>query len=281
MSATGKTQQMEGLVAWITGGGSGLGRALALEMARRGAIVAVSGRRLERLEETVTLVRELGGDGLIAPCDVTDEAGVEAALRSVVEARGRLDLAVAGAGYGAVGAFERLEAAVWRRQFEVNVVGVVITLRAALPELRKTRGRAAVISSVAGKIALAGSAPYSASKYALVGLCNALYQELAGTGVSLTNLLPGYVESEIAQVDSHGVHHPDWQDRRARRFMWPAERAARVMVDAIWARRREHTFTAYGRAGAFAGQFLPGLVYPLLARQRAQQRARKAEGSEG
>ena len=268
--------RFEGQVAWVTGGGSGIGRALALELARQGARVAVSGRRVERLAEVVAEIEALGRPALAVPCDVTDEAEVERAVAGVVERFGRLDVAVANAGFGVSGRFERLGAADWRRQLEVNVVGAAVTLKAALPHLRASRGRAAVVASVAGMVALPAMGPYCASKFAARALGLSLAAELHGTGVSCTTLHPGFVESEINQVDNLGRFDPARPDRRPERLMWPADRAARVMVRAIHARKREYVFTWHGKIGAWLGRHWPGLVHFGATRAGARRRADEA-----
>ncbi len=189
--------RFEGSAAWITGGGSGIGKALALELARQGADVAVSGRRVDRLEGVVAEIEALGRRGLAVPCDVTDEASVEAAVAQVVDGFGKLDVAVANAGYGVTGRFEKLTAADWRRQLDVNVVGAAITLRTALPHLRETGGRAAIVESVAGMLFLPAQAPYVASKAAARGMGLCLSAELHRSGVSSTTIHPRLVASEI------------------------------------------------------------------------------------
>lgn len=259
-------KRFDGLTAWVTGASSGIGRALAMELASRGADVAVLARRADRLEDVAAAVRGQGRRCLALPVDVTDEDAMQAAAAQVAAEWGRLDVVVANAGFGISAPFEEVTAAQWRQQMEVNVVGVAITLRAALPHLKRTRGRAALVSSVMGKLAMAGSAPYCASKFALVGMADSLFQELAGTGVSVTNILPGLVESEIGQVDNRGTFRADWKDRRPQQLMWKTDRAARSVADAIHARKREHVFTGHGKVGAFLGQHIPGLIYPLMAR---------------
>lgn len=261
-------RSFEGKAAWITGGGSGIGRALALELARRGADVAVSGRREARLAEVAHEIEALGRRGLAIPCDVTDESQIERAADAVASQLGRLDVVVANAGFGVVGTVEKLDAAQWRRQLDVNVVGLALTAKHALPHLRATEGRLALIGSVAAFVPLAKNAAYVASKAAVRAIGNTLAIELAGSGVSCTTLHPGFVESEIAQVDNEGVHHADRKDPRPSKLMWPADKAARVMADAIWARKREHVFTGHGKLGAFLGQHLPGLA--VFAQRRGR-----------
>lgn len=260
-------------VVWITGGGSGIGRALALEFARQGADVAVSGRRQERLDEVVAEVEGLGRRGLAVPCDVTDEAAVGLAVARIVEELGHLDVAVANAGFGVSGRFERLTAADWRRQLDVNVVGTAITLRAALPHLLERRGRAVVIASVAGMVAFPTSTAYCASKFAVRAMGLALSAELHGTGTTCTTIHPGFVESEIAQVDIRGEFDPSRQDKRPKKLLWSAERAARVIVRAVRARKREYTFTAHGKLGGFLGRHAPGLVHFAMTRGAGKRQA--------
>lgn len=261
-----------GLVVWVTGGGTGIGRALALEFASKGADVAISGRRKERLEEVAAEVRQLGRRALTLACDVADEAACEAAVTQIVAELGRLDVAVANAGFGVSGRIEQLTAADWRRQFDVNVIGVVNTVRAALPELRKTQGRLGLVSSVMGMIAMPGQGPYAASKFAVRAIGLTLAQELHGSGVSCTTVYPGFVESEITQVDIQGKFDPSRKDPRPKQFIWSASKAARVMVKAIFARRREYVFTNHGKAGAFMGRHFPGLVHFVMTRGRTKKK---------
>jgi NAD(P)-dependent dehydrogenase (short-subunit alcohol dehydrogenase family) len=253
-------------VVWITGGGSGIGREMALEFARQGAAVAISGRREALLEEVATEIRALGARALPVVCDVTDEASVQAAIEAVIEAFWKLDVAVANAGFSVAGRIETLSADDWRRQFDTNVVGAAITAKHALPELRKTRGRLVLVGSVAGMVCAPGVGAYHASKHAVRAIGQTLAMELHGSGVSVTTIHPGFVESEIARVDNRGVHHPDRRDPRPQKLMWRGEDAARVMVRAIAARRREYTFTAHGRAAAFLGRHAPSLVHQVITR---------------
>jgi NAD(P)-dependent dehydrogenase (short-subunit alcohol dehydrogenase family) len=254
-------------VVWITGGGTGIGRALALEFARQGATVAVSGRREERLQEVVQAIEAKGSKAIAVRCDVTDEASVAEAAQKVVRTLGGLDVTVANAGFSVAGRIEKLSAADWRRQLDVNVIGVAMTARYAIPHLRERKGRLALIGSVAAMLSTPGMGAYSASKYAVRAIGQALSAELHESGVSCTTIHPGYIESEIARVDNQGRHDPDREDRRPKNLMWSADRAARVMVDAIAKRKREYTFTGHGKLGAFAGRHLPGLVHYGVTRK--------------
>ncbi len=253
-------------VVWITGGGSGIGEGLAREFARQGAKVAISGRRLHKLEGVVQSIEDAGGeDALPVQCDVTEEAQVEQAVAQIVEHWGRLDVAVANAGFAVAGTIEKLDAEDWRRQFDTNVVGVAITARHALPHLKKVDGRVALMGSVAGVVSAPGNGPYHASKFAVRAIGQTLAMELAATGVSCTTIQPGYVASEIGQVDNRGSFREEWEDKRPQAIMWSAERAAKVCVEAIWQRKQEFTFTGHGKAAAFVGKHAPGLIVGAYA----------------
>ncbi len=255
----------EGSVVWITGGGSGIGEALALAFAYEGAHVAVSGRRVEKLEQACEKIRRAGVEALAVQCDVSDEEQVAAAVAQVIETWGRLDVAIANAGFGVGGAIINLSAEEWRRQFDTNVVGVAMTAKYTIPELKKHEGRLVLMGSVAGTVAMPGNGAYHASKYAVRAIGQTLSMELVGTGVSCTTIQPGFVESEIGQVDNSGQFREDWQDRRPQRFMWSGERAAKVCLDAITSREREFTFTGHGKVLASLGKHAPGAIYTAFA----------------
>ncbi|MCA9530330.1 MAG: SDR family NAD(P)-dependent oxidoreductase [Myxococcales bacterium] len=256
-----RRRRFEGQGVWITGGGSGLGRALALELAREGAALAVSGRRRERLDEVVEAIAGEGAAGFAVPCDVTDDEGLRAAAEEAAGALGGMHVAIANAGFAVSGRVAKLTADQWRRQLDVNVVGAALTARYALPYLRQTSGRLVLIGSVASMITTSGSGAYCASKAAVRAIGQALSLELHGSGVTCTTIHPGFVESEIAQVDNQGVFDASREDHRPQKLMWPADRAASAMVDAIAARRREYVFTGHGKVGAFIGRHAPGFVH--------------------
>ncbi|MBI4701239.1 MAG: SDR family oxidoreductase [Deltaproteobacteria bacterium] len=267
-------------VAWVTGAGSGIGREIALELGRQGAAVAVSGRRPDRLEDVTAAIEALGVPALSVPCDVRAEPEVAAAVARVVERFGRLDVAVANAGVSVNGRVADLDAEQWRRQLDTNVVGVALTARHALGELRKQGGRLCLVGSVAGFVTAPGFGAYHASKYAVRALGQTLAMELHGTGTSCTAVHPGFVESEIAQVDGQGRFDPSRPDRRPRKLMWPAERAGRAIVRALCKRKREVVFTGHGHIVAWAGMHVPWLVHLLMTRSAMLRRAARAGGRE-
>ncbi len=256
----------DGKVVWITGGNSGIGLACALEFARQGARLALSARREDRLTEAAELCRAAGAECLVVPCDVTDDEAVAAAVATIVRHYGQLDVAMANAGCAVAGRVAQLDAETWRRQLDVNVLGLVSTVRYALPELEKTGGRLALVGSVIAYVHPPKNGAYAASKAAVHAIGQTLSAELARSEVSCTTIHPGFVASDIARVDNDGVFDPERADKRPAQLMWKAEDAARVMVAAIAARKPLFVFTGHGRLAAWLGRFTPGLVRMVLSR---------------
>lgn len=253
-------------VIWITGAGSGLGKSLALELAKYGAKIALSGRREAPLISVAEELKKQNGTSLVIPCDVTDTVGIEEALSKIIENFGQLDVVIANAGFGVSGKFEQLTDKDWTRQYAVNVVGLTQTVRLALPYIKHSKGRIVLIGSVAAFAFAGKAAPYCSSKAAVHAIGECLSLELYGSGVTCTTIHPGFVESDIARVDNQGVFHADAPDKRPAKLMWKADDAARVMVRAIYKRKRIFVFTWHGKFGAFLGRHFPNLLYFLQTR---------------
>jgi short-subunit dehydrogenase len=249
-----------GQVVLITGASSGIGAALAREWARRGADVALCARRSERLEAVARDCRALGRRALVLAGDVTRDGDLERAVAETRAALGKIDVVVANAGFGVAGSLDALSIDDYRRQLETNVFGVLRTIYAGLDELRRTRGRLVLVGSVSGHVATPGASAYSMSKFALRGLAESLGPELAAHGVAVTLVSPGFVESEIRQVDNRGVHHPDARDPVPGWLQMPAATAARHIVKAVARRRREAVITGHGKVAVFLQRHASWLV---------------------
>jgi short-subunit dehydrogenase len=249
-----------GRVALITGASSGIGAALARELAHQGADLVLLARRRDRLATVKTDIERTGRRVVALTADVTVDGDVERAVAATLTGFGRLDVVVANAGFGVVGLVERLTLDDYRRQFETNVFGVLRTVQASLAALKASRGRLAIIGSVAGYVATPGASPYSMSKFAIRGLAAALGHELAPAGVSVTLVIPGYVASEIRRVDNAGVFRTEAREPVPARLIMSAPRAARQIVRAIERRRREVVITGHGKVGVFVQRHAPWLV---------------------
>lgn len=253
-------------VVWITGASSGIGRQLALSFTRKGAIVAASARRMEELNQLVSEIESSGGRAAAFYCDVLKEDGIKSCSEAIIKKFGHIDVAVANAGFGVFGKIENLDATEWQRQLAVNVTGVALTAKYALPFLRKTSGRLVLIGSVAAYFPSPGVGAYAASKAAVRAIGQALMVELNGSGVTCTTIHPGFVNSDIARVDNTGVLHKDRTDPRPANLMWPTEKAAEVMVKAIYQRKGDYVFTGHGKIAVFIAKVFPGLARKISAK---------------
>lgn len=253
-------------IVWITGASSGIGRAMSFEFAKNGAIVAVSARRMDELDKLVSEIENSGGTAKAFFCDILDEVSIKNCINQIIDTFGKLDVAVANAGFGVFGKMEDLTQEEWQRQFQGNVIGLALTAKYALPHLKQTRGRLALVGSVGAYLPNPYVGAYGASKAAVNSIGLTFQVELQDTGVSCTTLHPGFVKSEIARIDNEGVWHPDRKDPRPEKMMWPTEKAAKVMVKAIWQRKRNYVFTAHGKFFIWMQRWFPSVMRKMMAK---------------
>ena len=262
-----RRQRFAGNAVFITGASSGIGAALAREFAREGADVALAARRTDRLEALAAEVGKTGRRAVVIACDVTRDGDLERAVERTRAVLGKLDVVVANAGFGVSGPLERLSLDDYRRQLETNVFGVLRTIYATLDDLKKTRGRLVLIGSVSGHVGVPGSSAYSMSKFAVHGLAASLGHELAQYGIAVILISPGFVESEITQVDNRGVWHAEAPRRPLpRAIVMPTPAAARKIVSAVARRRREAVITPFGKTAVFLQRHLPGALSVAIRR---------------
>ena len=250
---------------FITGASSGIGASLAEEFVKLGARVTILGRRKDRLEALARRFDPSGHQVLPVVADVTQPAELEAAVAQTRSAFGKIDVVIANAGFGVVGAFEKLTIDDYRRQFETNIFGVLNTVSATLEDLKKSRGAIGIVGSVAGVIPLPNASAYSMSKAAVNAFAEALRAELKPKCVSVTLLSPGFVSSEIRMVDNRGELHatkdplPSW-------ILVAPDRAAREMIAAIGSRKGERIITGHGKVLVAAKRHFPTLVSWVIGR---------------
>jgi short-subunit dehydrogenase len=189
------------MVAVITGASAGIGRATAAALARAGVRLVLGARRRDRLEEVAQAIRAGGGEAFAVVADVAEGDQVDALVGRAVAAYGRLDLMVANAGIGYFAPVEQTPIGIAEDLWRVNVLGTLHAIRAALPAMRRQgAGHLIVVSSVSGKRGSPGSGLYAATKFAQVGLCEALRVELTGTGIAVSLVCPVGTATEFFEA---------------------------------------------------------------------------------
>ena len=196
-------QQLQGKVALVTGASSGIGEATAAALAAEGAAVAIAARRVDRLDTLKAKLEAEGARVVAVELDVTDEAACRAAVERTVQELGGLDIVINNAGVMLLGPIEGADTQDWRRMVETNVLGLMYVTHAALPHLLERGGDVVQVSSVAGRVARAGSGVYNASKFAVGAFSESLRQEVTTRGVRVTLVEPGAVATEL---QSHITH---------------------------------------------------------------------------
>jgi NADP-dependent 3-hydroxy acid dehydrogenase YdfG len=212
----------------ITGASSGIGAATARDAAGAGYRLVLAARSVDRLDE---LARELGGEerALAVSCDVTEWDQQTAMVQTALEHFGRLDVVFANAGFGAPRGFLNSDPEHWRSMVLTNVYGAALTIRATIEPLKETRGHLLLTGSVAGRRALPGSL-YSATKWAVTALGEAARQDLNGTGVRVTLIEPGMVDTPFFDNPVSNALEPE---DIARAVMFAIAQPAHVDVNEI------------------------------------------------
>jgi NAD(P)-dependent dehydrogenase (short-subunit alcohol dehydrogenase family) len=175
---------LAGEAALVTGASSGIGAAVAHELSRRGARVALAARRVDRLEAAAQAIRSAGGDAIAIPTDLADSSQVARLARCTIEEFGRIDVLVNNAGYGIMDLSETVTMPQAQRQFDTNFFGVLRMNRAVLPAMkRQGSGLLLHVSSGGGRLAIPGMGMYCASKFAMEALAETYRYELASQGI--------------------------------------------------------------------------------------------------
>ncbi len=240
--------RLTGKVAWVIGASSGIGAAVARELARRGATVAISARRDEQLREVS------GGHMLVAALDVTDAASVAAAAVRIRDELGPVDLAVLSAGY-----WKQTDPAAWDTEvfdqhLRVNLTGMSNSIAAVLPDmLQRRHGVIAGVASVAGYRGLAGAEAYGATKAAQINLLESLRLHIARTGVHVTTICPGFVRTGLTAGNPFPMP-----------FIIDAEQAARSVCDGLERDRTEIVFPAPMALLMKAARLVPARAWTAL-----------------
>ena len=249
----------------ITGGSRGLGLALAREFLAEGAKVALLARASDALERAANELRA-SGTVVAIPCDLRDPASIAPAIEAAAAALGRLDVLVNNAGTIMVGPLEHMDEEDFAAALDIHLWGPLRTMRAAIPRMRQQgSGRIVNIASIGGLVAVPHLAPYSASKFALVGLSDAFRAELARDNILVTTVNPGLMRTGSPP-------NAAFKGRREEEYRWfaasdvfplssiAADRAVRQILDACRHGDPELTISWQAKVAALANALAPGLV---------------------
>jgi short-subunit dehydrogenase len=259
---------LAGKTVWITGASSGIGEALACELAARGARLILSARRRDELER-VRAACARPGDHLVVPLDLADPPSLEAAARDVLDRLGAPDVVVHNGGVSQRARAEETALAVVRRILEVDFFGAVpLTLHLLPAMLARGSGRFVVVSSLVGKIGTPKRSAYSAAKHALHGWFDSLRAEVHDRGVGVTIVCPGFVRTPLPIHALTGDGAPQGtMDRAQQRGLDPAP-VARRMARAIERERDELLIAGKERLAVHLARFFPGLFRRLIRKAR-------------
>lgn len=256
-------------VVIITGASAGIGRELAVQLAAQGAHLALAARDAAKLEEVAAECRARGARAAVIPTDVADEAQCRALVERTVAEFGRVDTLVNNAGISMWARFDEIsDLGALERIMQINYMGSVYCTHYALPHLKRARGRIVGVSSLTGKTGVPTRSGYAASKHAMAGFFDSVRIELAASGVTVTMVYPGFVQTEIRER----AYGPDGRPLGAgnspvrEREVMTAEECARQIVEAAAARRRELIMTTRGKIGWVLKLVAPKLVDRIVAK---------------
>ncbi|MCK5863350.1 MAG: SDR family NAD(P)-dependent oxidoreductase, partial [Candidatus Hydrogenedentes bacterium] len=246
--------RFDGKVVMITGASAGIGAETARQLAREGAQVALLARRADKLDAVCAEIEAMRGTAAPFVADVCDRASLDTAVSGIIKKYGHLDIVLANAGFGVPGSLQSLDIDDYRRQFETNFFGLLNTIYAVLSHLEESRGQLGILGSVAGMIGTPAASPYNASKFAVVGLAEAIYHDLDELGIAVTLINPGFVESEFRLLDDQGKLTGK-QDPVPSWLVLPVDKAARSIINALYRRKPEVIITFHGKALVICKRF--------------------------
>jgi short-subunit dehydrogenase len=256
-----------GKVVVLTGASEGIGRALALHLARAGARLAISARNAARLHSLAEECRRAGAQALVVPGDASSRADCEALADAAFAHYGAIDVLILNAGATMWSRLDELQDVdLLERLMRLNYLGAAWLARRALPALVASHGRIVAVSSLTGLVGVPTRTGYAASKHAMIGFFDSLRVELRGSGVSVTIVCPDFVRSEIHRRATGPDGRPLGANPMREARIMGADECARIIAAAALARRRLVITSLRGRAMRWLKLVAPGLVDRLADR---------------
>lgn len=260
-------------VVIITGASSGIGKALAIEFASRGANLVVAARQYVALcELTESLIKQYNIQAVAVQCDVSNEEDCSHLIKQTILTFNRIDVLINNAGISMRALFKDVDLNVLKTLMDVNFWGAVYCTKYALPHIQKTGGSIVGVSSIAGYKGLPGRTGYSASKFAMNGFLDALRIENLKTGVHVLTACPGFTASNIRNTALAKDGTQQGESTLEEDKMMTAEEVAKIIVDGVENRTRTLIMTSQGKLTVTLSKFFPAwldkLVYNTFAKEK-------------
>lgn len=255
---------MKNQVVIITGASSGIGKALAFEYGRQGAIIVITGRNQSKLNEAAAELQAANIQEHAIVCDSSSEEQTRKMIKEVVDRFGRIDLLINNAGISMRSMFETVDLQVLKQVMDINFWGTVYATHAALPYLKQRKGGIIGISSIAGYRGLPVRTGYSASKFAMNGFLEALRTELIGTGVHVLTACPGFTASNIRNASLTRDGSIAGETMREEEKMMSAEEVAFEIRKAYEAKKKTLVLTFQGKLTVFLNKWVNNLMDKLV-----------------
>lgn len=262
---------MKDQVVIITGGSSGIGKALAVAYAKGGAKVVITGRNEDRLNEVAAELDALKAPNLCLKLDVASEADNKLLVDETVKTFGQINVLINNAGISMRALFEEIEVDVFKMVMDINFYGTLYATKYALPHILKTKGSIVGVSSINGYRGTPARTAYTASKYAMNGFFESLRTEVMHRGVHVLVACPGFTGTNIrnAALTADGTSQGD--SPRDEGKMMTAEEVADGIIKAIKKRKRDIVFTTQGKLAVFLNKVIPGrmdkIVFNVFAKE--------------
>jgi dehydrogenase/reductase SDR family member 7B len=262
---------MKDKVVIITGGTSGIGKAMAIRFGANGSKLLITGRNPEELNKTVEELRSQGITVSGFRADVSNEGDNKKMAEEAIRLYGTIDVLINNAGISMRAIFEEVDLDVVKKVMDINFYGVLYATKYCLPEIKKNKGSVVGISSIAGFRGLPGRTGYSASKFALNGFLEVLRTELLKTGVHVLTACPGFTASNIRKRSLTKDGTSQGESPRQEDKMMTAEECAQHIYNATVNRKRTLVLTTQGKLAVFLNKWLPSLadkmVYNVMAKE--------------
>lgn len=262
---------MQDKVVIITGGSSGIGKALAEVFGRSGSKIMITGRKQESLDEAIAELRDKGIEVIGFQSDVSREEDNKKMAEEALKRYGRIDVLINNAGISMRALFEDVDLDVVKKVMDINFYGVLYATKYCLPSILENKGSVIGISSIAGFRGLPARTGYSASKFALQGFLEVLRTEMLKKGVHVLTACPGFTASNIRKSSLTADGSQQGESPRQEEKMMTAEECARHIYKATKKRKKYLILTAQGKMTVFLNKWFPGMmdkmVYNVMAKE--------------